>query len=182
MNKSNLKLKIWKVCSIVVIFLLSFIVRNMYFWVPSFITSLLFPVSDSIWQFNKVIILSFLIWSVFEKVTIRKKHDINTCTSGFIAAIVCAFLFMLIYSPIYFYVFNSEHNLFLMFLIYFICIVISVLLNYQLLKRKYNSELEKKIILAWFAVVIINAILTYYHPDLALFFAFFNPIFFFLLL
>ena len=105
MNKNNLKLKIWKVCSIIVIFSLSFVVRNMYFWFPSFITSLLFPVSDSLWQFNKVIILSFLIWSVFEKVTIRKNHDINTCTSGFIAAIVCAFLFMLIYSPIYFYVF-----------------------------------------------------------------------------
>ena len=57
-----------------------------------------------------------------------------------------------------------------MFLIYFICIVISVLLNYQLLKRKYNSELEKKIILAWLLVVVVNAILTYYHPNLALFF------------
>ena len=167
--KNYLKLKIWKASSIIVIFLLSFLVRNMYEWFPSFFTSLLFPVNDSIWQFNKVIILSFLIWSVFEKVTIRKKHDINTCTSGLIAALTCVFLFMLIYSPIYFYALNSEHNLFLMFLIYFICIVISVLLNYQLLKRKYNSELEKKIILAWFLLIIVNAILTYYHPNLALF-------------
>lgn len=165
-----LKLKIWKASSIIVIFLLSFLVKNMYEWFPSFFTSLLFPVSNSIWQFNKVIILSFLIWSVFEKVTIKKKHDINTCTSGLIAALTCAVLFMLVYSPIYFYILNQEHNLFFMFLIYFICIVISVLLNYQLLKRKYNSLLEKKIILAWLLVVVINAILTFYHPDLALFF------------
>ena len=167
---NNLKLKIWKIVSIVVIFLLSLLIRNVYEWFPMFITSFLFPVNDSIWQFNKVIILSFLIWSVFEKVTIRKKHDINTCTSGFIAALTCSLLFMLIYSPIYFSVLNQEHNLFFMFLIYFICIVISVLLNYQLLKRKYNSLLEKKIILAWFLVVVVNAILTFYHPDLALFF------------
>lgn len=93
---NHLKLKIWKACSIVVIFLLSFLVRNMYYWFPSFITSLLFPVNDNIWQFNKVITLSFLIWSVFEKVTIRKKHDINTCTSGLIAALTCAVLFILI--------------------------------------------------------------------------------------
>ena len=93
---NHLKLKIWKASSIVVIFLLSFLVRNMYYWFPSFITSLLFPVNDNIWQFNKVIILSFLIWSVFEKLTIRKKHDLNTCTSGLIAALTCAVLFILI--------------------------------------------------------------------------------------
>ena len=166
----NLKLKIWKTCSIFVIFSLSFLVRNIYNWFPSFITSLVFLIYDSIWQFNKVIIISFLIWSVFEKVTIRKKHDINTCTSGLIAALTCSILVMLIYSPIYFLILNREHNLFLMFLIYFVCIVLSVILNYQLLKRKYNSELEKKIILAWLLVVVINAILTYYHPNLALFF------------
>ena len=166
---NHLKLKIWKACSIVVIFLLSFLVRNMYYWFPSFITSLLFPINDSIWQFNKVIILSFLIWSVFEKVTIWKKHDINTCTSGLIAALTCAGLFMLIYSPIYFFLLNCEHNILLMLIIYFVCIVLSVLLNLQLLKRKYNSELEKKIILAWLLAVVINAILTYYHPNLALF-------------
>ena len=169
MYKNNLKLKIWKACSIVVIFLLSFLVHNIYEWIPSFITSLLFPINDSIWQFNKVIILSFLLWSVFEKVSIRKKHDLNTCTSGLIAAITCSILFMLIYSPIYFLLLNSKHNLLLMLIIYFACIVLSVLLNYQLLKRKYNSELEKKIILAWLLVVVINAILTYYHPNLVIF-------------
>ena len=169
MSQSNYKLKIWKVCSVIVIFLLTLLVSNIYSWAPSFITSLISPINDHIWQFNKAIILSFLIWSVFEKVTIRKKHDLNTCTNGLISALTCAFLFMLIYSPIYFYVINQEHNLFLMFLIYFICIVISVLLNYQLLKRKYNSELEKKIILAWLLVVVINAILTYYHHNLSFF-------------
>ena len=169
MSQRNYKLKIWKVCSVIVIFLLTLLVNNIYLWFPSFITSLISPINDHIWQFNKAIILSFLIWSVFEKVTIRKKHDLNTCTSGLIAALTCTFLFMLIYAPIYFYVLNQEHNLFLMFLIYFICIVISVLLNYQLLKRKYNSELEKKIILSWLLVVVINAILTFYHPNLALF-------------
>ena len=76
---------------------------------------------------------------------------------------------MLIYSPIYFCLLNREHNMLLMLIIYFVCIVLSVLINYQLLKRKYNSELEKKIILAWLLVVAVNAILTYYHPNLALF-------------
>ena len=30
MNKNDLKLKIWKTCSIIVIFLLSFLMQNMY--------------------------------------------------------------------------------------------------------------------------------------------------------
>ena len=51
----------------------------------------------NIWKASSIIViflLSFLIWSVFEKVTIRKKHDINTCTSGLIAALTCAGLFL----------------------------------------------------------------------------------------
>ena len=69
---NHLKFKIWKASSIVVIFLLSFLVRNMYYWFPSFITSLLFPINDSIWQFNKVIILSFLICLCLKKLPYEK--------------------------------------------------------------------------------------------------------------
>ena len=135
----------------------------------AFFTSLIFPVNDHIFQFNKVILLSFLIWSVFEKITIRKKHDLNTCTSGLIASLSCSFFFMLFYIPIYVFIFHYHTNLFVIFAIYFIGIIISVALNYHLLQRKYNSELEKKIILGWFFVIIINAILTFYHPDYFIF-------------
>ena len=116
---NHLKLKIWKASSIVVIFLLSFLVRNMYYWFPSFITSLLFPINDSIWQFNKVIILSFLIWSVFEKLTIRKKHDLNTCTSGLIAALTCAVLFILI-THLFIFIFLTKN------LIYSLCFLFTL--------------------------------------------------------
>lgn len=169
MNKKT-KLKTWKIISIFVIFFLSFLLHNMYKWFPCFLTSLLFPVNESIWEHNKIIILSFLIWSVFEKCTIRKKHDLNTCTSGLISALACSILVMLIFTPVYFCLLNRQDNIFITLLIYFICIILSVMLNYKLLQRKYNPELEKKIILLWLLVIVINAILTYYPLNLPIFY------------
>ena len=167
--KEKQKLIIWKSISIPVIFLLGIFIYYVYSWFPCFFTSLIFPINNHIFQFNKVILLSFLIWSVFEKITIRKKHDLNTCTSGLIASLSCSFFFMLFYIPIYVFIFHYYTNLFAIFATYFIGIIISVALNYHLLQRKYNSELEKKIILGWFFVIIINAILTFYHPDYFIF-------------
>lgn len=89
---SKKKLIIWKTISIFVIFSLSSIIHNLYEWFPCFLTSILAPINESIWEHNKIIISSFLIWSVFEKCTIRKKHDLNTCTSGLISALTCSFL------------------------------------------------------------------------------------------
>lgn len=170
MNKiSKKKLITWKIISIFVIFGLSSIIHNLYQWFPCFLTSILSPINESIWEHNKIIIGSFLVWSIFEKCTIRKKHDLNTCTSGLIAAITCSVLVMLIFTPIYFYILNKQDNIILTLIIYFICITISVVLNYKLLQRKYNPELEKKIILLWLLVIIINAILTYYPLDLPIF-------------
>ena len=166
----NIDLKKWKIISIFVIFGLSALFHFIYQWVPSFFTSLLFPVNESIWEHNKIIIGSFLIWSIFEKITIRKHHDLNTCTSGFISAVICCILVMLIFSPIYFYILKTNDNTIVTLTVYFICIAISVYINYKLLQRKYNPEIEKKVILLWLLVIVINAILTYYHPKLPKFY------------
>lgn len=170
-------LKKWKAVSVLVIFLLSILLYNIYNWVPSFFTSILFPVNKSIWEYNKVIVLSFLIWSVTEKLTIRKKKDLNTCTSGLIAGLVCSFLVMVVYTPIYLYILDMKTNLIVLLVIYFISIVLSVLLNYRLLQRKYSPEKEKKVILFWLLWIVINAILTYYQPNLAIFYDYYNNIY-----
>ena len=167
--KKNKNLLYGKVSVFLLFFFLVFSFIMYILGFHAFFTSLIFPVNDHIFQFNKVILLSFLIWSVFEKITIRKKHDLNTCTSGLIASLSCSFFFMLFYIPIYVFIFHYHTNLFAIFAIYFIGIIISVALNYHLLQRKYNSELEKKIILGWFFVIIFNAILTFYHPDYFIF-------------
>jgi len=169
MNQTK-KIKTWKIISIFVIFGLSALLHFIYQWFPSFFTSLLFPVNESIWEHNKIIIGSFLIWSVFEKLTLKKHHELNTCTSGFISAIICCLLVMLIFSPIYFYILKTNDNTLVTLIVYFICIVLSVLLNYKLLLRKYNPEMEKKVILLWLLVIAINAILTYYPPKLPIFY------------
>ena len=171
------KLKVWKIISIFVIVGLSALLHFIYKWFPSFFTSLLTPVNESIWEHNKIIIGSFFIWSVFEKLTLRKKQDLNTCTAGFISAVVCCILVMLIFSPIFFFILKTNDNTVVTLIIYFICIVLSVLLNYKLLQKPYNSEKEKKVILLWLLVIVINALLTYYPPKLPIFYDYNNNVY-----
>lgn len=66
-------LKKWKVISCIGIFLLSALLHFIYDWFPSFFTSLFFPVNESIWEHNKIIIGSFLIWGILEKIYYKKE-------------------------------------------------------------------------------------------------------------
>lgn len=166
----NINLKTWKIISVFAIFGLSALFHFIYIWFPSFFTSLLFPVNESIWEHNKIIIGAFLVWSIFEKLTLRKTQDLNTCYNGFISAVVCCFLVMLIFSPIYFFILKTNDNMIVTLIIYFICIALSVYLNYKLLEQDYNHEKEKKVILLWLLVMVINAILTYYPLKLPIFY------------
>ena len=60
-------LKKWKVISVILIFLFSSLFHFIYDWFPTFFTSLFFPVNESIWEHNKIIVMSFLVLAIFEK-------------------------------------------------------------------------------------------------------------------
>ena len=52
---------------IIFLFLLSFLWHFMYDWFPSVLTSIFFPVNESIWEHMKIIFYCLLIGSVLEK-------------------------------------------------------------------------------------------------------------------
>ena len=163
-----MNLKKWKVISAFGIFLTSSLLHFIYTWFPNFVTSLFFPVNESIWEHNKIIIGAFLIWAIIEKIYFKKEK--NTLFSGFISGVTCAFLVMMIFTPVFYLILKTKDNIIVTFIIFFGCIALSEVVSYFLLKAPKNPKLEKIAIGGFIIVMAINAFLTYYPLDLGIFY------------
>ena len=152
-------LKKWKVISVFGIFLFSSLLHFIYTWYPNNFTALFFPVNESIWEHNKIIVVSFLIWAIIEKLLLKDKR--NTLWAGFVSGCFCAVLVMLIVTPVFYLILKTKDNIILTFIIFFIAIVISQILNYKILEQSYNPKLEKLAIIGFILVIILNAILAF---------------------
>ena len=75
-------LKKWKVINVISIFLFSSLFHFIYDWFPTFFTSLFFPVNESIWEHNKIIVVSFLVLAIAEKLYYKKEKNDNPTRIG----------------------------------------------------------------------------------------------------
>ena len=168
-------LKKWKVISVIFIFLLSALFHFIYDWIPSFFTSLFFPVNESIWEHNKIIVGSVLILAIIEKIYYKKRK--NVIFAEAISSLVCMILVMLIFTPVYLYILKTNDNMIVTFAIFLIAIIVSQIVSYKLLNKEYNSRLEELGIILFVIFFLINIIFTYYPPKVALFYDFTNKIY-----
>lgn len=168
----KLNLKKWKIISVFLIFALSGLAHFIYDWFPNIFTSIIFPVNESIWEHNKIIILSFFIITLLEKSYYKKEK--NVIFAGILSALLCCILVMLIFTPIYFYILKYNDNIIVTFIIFFICICLSTYFNYKLLNQPYQKKKEKTAIFLWLFIFLFNGLLTFYPPNLSLFFDFTN--------
>ena len=145
--------KIWLIFSPLILFLLSALVHNIYTWFPNILTKIFFPINESIWEHNKMIIMAYFIFMIMERI-IFKKINFNYIYS----AIICSILVILIFSPIYFFILKTKDNLIITLIIYFLCLVLSQLYHYFL-----NPQSNKKIsIIIWLIIFSLNAYLSFY--------------------
>ena len=163
-----MSLKLWKIISVVIVFLLSSLLHFIYVWWPNAFTALIFPVNESIWEHNKIIIGAFLIMAILEKIYYKKNK--NTLWAGFISGVFCAILVMLIFTPVFFIILKTQDNIILTFIIFFIAIAISEVLNYRLLNKEYNPKLEKMALIGFGLVIALNALLAYYPIKTGIFY------------
>ena len=163
-----MSLKIWKIISAFLVFLTSSLLHFIYVWFPNTFTSLLFPVNESIWEHNKIIIGSFLIWAIIEKIFFKEKK--NSLWAGFVSGIFCALLVMLVFTPVYFLILKTQDNIIVTFIIFFIAIAISEILNYKILQKEYKPKLEKLALIGFGLVIVLNALLTYYPIKIGIFY------------
>ncbi len=166
-------MKLWQIVlsGIIFVFLFSFITHNIYDWFPSKLTSIFFPVNESIWEHQKMIYITNLLWG-FIAYLLLKKYNLNyhnIILATIITAIANIIIFLIIYTPIYAI---WGHDFIVTLVIYLITIIISYLINYKVLMIDHyykilNYPLLILAIILWF----IFGIFTYYplHWELLFF-------------
>ncbi|MDD4036318.1 MAG: DUF6512 family protein [Bacilli bacterium] len=161
----NINLKIWKIISVVGIFILSFLFHQLYDWFPNKLFSIFFPVNESIWEHLKMIFTTITFWLFVEyNLFYCLFKDIsynNLILSSLVSSLSTIIIFLIIYSPIYNLV---GHNLILTLIIYFIAISLGQLISYYILVL--NINLNKLNIISVILIIIIFTLFGYftYNP------------------
>lgn len=162
-----MKLKKLTILSIIIAFILAFPLHFLYDKVPCFLTSIISPVNESIWEHMKLLFGGIIISGIILKlvVTMKKIDANNVIFASFCAALLSIPLFLLIYLPIYYAV--GEH-LALTIILMLIIIVISEVIAYLIMKLK-DLKLEKVGVILIITVYALFTLLTYFPPQQSLF-------------
>ncbi len=152
-----------KILSTICIFLLSFITHYGYDIFPNVVTSIFFPVNESIFEHMKMIFTSYILFSFFEYILLKKytNNTKNFKGSLFLSLLFNIVFFLIIYIPIY-NIFG--HNLIMTLIIYFISIMVSQIISYIILITNKNIDKINKY--SYFLIFILLLILIYltYFP------------------
>ncbi len=164
-----MSLKKIKIVSIIGIFLLSFLFHFMYDWFPCLLTSLLFPVNESIWEHMKLLFIGTLVFGVFEYILLRK-YNVNYNNfyfSLFITSVVSFIFYLIVYLPLY----NAYgENMFISIFLLFITIVIFQCISFYILHSKHFKYLNIMSILLMIFTFVIFIYFTYNPPENYVFF------------
>ena len=150
------------------IFLIGFIIHNLYEWCPNIVTLILSPVNESVFEHMKMIYTSYIIW-IIVKYFILKKYNIkenNFLLKELLTFLFNITLFLTIYWPIYS---KFGENMLVTLTIYLISIIISQVLNYFIEFKKDSNVLN---IISLIVIFLIYAFTTYltYNPPICKFF------------
>ena len=163
---NNKKIMIIKTITIFIsLFLFSFAYKKM----PNFLTSIIFPVNESLFEHLKMIYNAEVIVSLIIYVVIKKKNiKINNYFIAlFLSTLFNIILFYLIYIPVYRY-FGS--NLILTMSIYFITLCMSQYLFYLITLRHHNTFYNELCLIIIPLIWFILAYFTYYPLKTEFFF------------
>ena len=153
-----MNLKTIKLISAINIFLISFPTHFAYDFLPNILTSMLFPVNESIFEHMKIIFTSTLIYGLIDYILLKLNNIKvnNFIFQLFFTSFISIPIFLIIYLPIHFII--GEY-LILTLLILFITYLISSIISYNILKSKSIPLLN---IISIPLIIIIYLIFTYY--------------------
>ncbi|MBQ4634507.1 MAG: hypothetical protein IJB71_04085 [Bacilli bacterium] len=162
MNKKKLK-----IIGAIIAFALCFPLHFLYEKFPNFITSILAPVNQSIWEHMKILFGSIILAGVIQKIIIIVKNEKmnNVCFSNFVGAITSIPIFLIIYLPLYYLI---GENMIISISVMLITIIIAEIISYIIMEKR-QLNLEKLTIFLVIFVYIIFTILTYYPLKIELF-------------
>lgn len=145
---------------IIFLFLLSFLWHFMYDWFPSVLTSIFFPVNESIWEHMKIIFYCLLIGSVLEK------KGNNYYLNILVKPLVGVLFYLIIFIPLYL-IFGES-------MVISISLMLFTYIIMELLGIKISKQEELNIkalpIIIIILISILFSILTFYPLHNFLFF------------
>lgn len=170
-----MNLKIYKIISIIGVFLLAFPFHFLYDWFPNAIFSIFFPVNESIWEHMKLIYTSILLYEIIEYIIFKIKNIKvnNFIFASILVSIISIPIYLIIFLPIYY---KIGENMFISLTIMLITIIIIQNIKFKLFSYK-KLKLEIFGIILIITTYIIMGILTYYPQHFNLFFDPLNEIY-----
>jgi len=150
------------IISTIILFILSFLFHSAF----KYIKLPIFPVNESIWEHGKMIMLSFLFLTLFDKIYYKE----NNLFSNFISFLICIILDFIIFTIIFLYILKTKDNLFLTLLVYGICIIISLFIKEKYLKKYCSKKYNLYSIFCYVLITILFLVLTYYPLKQPLFY------------
>ena len=141
-----------------IIFILSTLFHSLYNYLPCFLTSIIVPVNESIFEHMKMIFTSYMFYLLI-KILFNKKRENNLISSFVIASLFNIVIFLIIYIPIYL-LFGEK--LVVTLILYFITILISNYLMYKIQNKKINNKINKYSVYIIPLVYIVFTLLTYF--------------------
>ena len=163
-----MKLKYLKLLGAVMAFLLCFLIHFLYDLAPSFITSVIAPVNESIAEHMKILFGSILFSGVIQKIIVKVKHlpYKNVCISNVIASLLSIPIFLIIYMPIY----NAiGENFLLTISLMLLVIIISQIITIFIINIKKDLHMENASILFVIIIYMVFLVLTYDPPEQSIF-------------
>ena len=162
-------LKKTRIISIISIFILCFLFHFIYEIIPCTLTSIFFPVNESIWEHIKMIYSVIIIYGFVDYIILRKNNIQfnNFFTSLFISAISIVPIFLIIYIPIY----NAIGTKFVInILVMLLVIIIPQIISYYILKKDEYKKIDFISLLLIMTSFVVFAYLTYHPPKTKLFY------------
>ncbi len=151
-----------KIIYVIFLFLLAFISHFIYQYFPNFITSLFFPVNESIWEHMKIIFTSTIISAIIEYFIYRNRHiEFNNLI---ISVPIISTIGILLYLSLYYLItMFVQQNMFINLSLLFIVYSFMQLVSYFLLN---SEEIKYEKIIGISVVIVLTIIFAYltYNP------------------
>lgn len=147
----------------IIIFLICSLFHFGYDFMPNFITSLFFPVNESIWEHLKMVFTSTIVFSFISNLFY---HDKNTLFKSYIRTMATIIILLILYLPTYYLL---GEIMILTLIILFISIFLSEVIASKISTKKHYKYLNIISAILLILNFTIFAIFTYNPPHQNLF-------------
>lgn len=158
-----------KIISSIFVFLSTFLIHFVYNFFPNDLTSIFFPVNESVWEHMKMLLLGFLLAGILEYFLSNhfKVKMNNILFSSWLGGFLSIPIYLIIYLPVYYII---GEKMWWNILVMIITIILIEIIQTWIIKQKNNKILNIITVPLIIITYIIMGYLTFNPPHTHLFF------------